>query len=163
MKAWVWVIIASVGFAVMLAAYASRERIDAKSPWASGLIIISPEASAEKSGPAGAIPARLRLLSSSDVAELLLFATGDLAPDKALGVKGQVRVKLIELPLAIAGIGAAELQSGRLPEAGRNEVLAGAKIEPRETLHRRRTVAQGGRSLEARPRAFRQLVPRSAR
>ena len=76
------------------------------------------------------------------VAELLLFATGDLAPDKALGVKGQVRVKLIELPLAIAGIGAAGLQSGRLPEAGRNEVLAGAKIEPRDTL------IVGGQSLK---------------
>ena len=106
MKAWVWVIIASVGLAVMLAAYASRERIDSKAPWASGLIIISPEATAEKNWHAAAIPARLRLLSSSDVAEMLLFATGDLVPDKALGVKGQVRVKLIELPLATAGIGA---------------------------------------------------------
>ena len=57
-------------------------------------------------------------------------------------MKGQVRVKLIELPLAIAGIGAAELQSGRLPEAGRNEVLAGARIEPRETL------IVGGQSLK---------------
>jgi len=134
MKAWVWVIIASVGFAVMLAAYVSRERIDSEAPWASGLMIISPEVSAAKSAPVGAIPARLRLLSSSDIAELMLFATGDQGPDKALGVKGQVRVKLIEVPLARAGIGAALLQSGRLPEAGRNEVLAGAKIEPRETL-----------------------------
>jgi len=131
-----------VGFAAMLAAYASRERIDSKAPWASGLIIISHEASAEKSAHVGAIPARLRLLSSSEIAEILLFATGDLAPDKALGVKGQVRVKLIELPLAIAGIGAAELRSGRLPEAGRNEVLAGAKIEPRETQ------IVGGQSLK---------------
>ena len=134
MKAWVWVIVASVGFAVMLVAYASRERIDSRAPWASGWIVMSPETPAENSSLAGAIPARLRLLSSSEIAELLLFATGDLGADKALGVKGQVRVKLIELPLSIAGIGAAELQSGRLPEAGRNEILAGAKIEPRETL-----------------------------
>jgi len=142
MKARVWVIIASVGFVVMLAAYASRERIDSKAPWASGLIVISPEASAEKSWRAGAIPARLRLLSTSEIAELLLFATGDSAPAKALGVKGQVRVKLIELPLAIAGIGAAGLQSGRLPEAGRNEILAGAKFARRETLN------VGGQSLK---------------
>jgi hypothetical protein len=134
MRAWVWLIIASAGFAVMLFGYFGRARGDDKGPWASGLIIVSPEASAEKSALVGAIPARLRLLSSSDIAEILLFATGDLAPDKALAVKGQVRVKLIELPLSRAGIGAAELQSGRLPEAGRNEVLAGAKIEPRETL-----------------------------
>lgn len=77
---------------------------------------------------------RLRLLTTSEIAELLLFATGDSVPDKALAVKGQVRIKLIELPLARAGIGAAELQSGRLPQAGRNELLAGARIEPRETL-----------------------------
>ena len=112
MKAWVWVIIASVGFAVMLAAYASRERVDSDTPWSSGLIVISPEASAEKSGRAGAIPRDCDLLSSSDVAEMLLFATGDLVPDKALGVKGQVRVKLIELPLAMVGIGADWLAIG---------------------------------------------------
>ncbi len=104
--------------------------------------MISPEAKAEKSGSVGAIPARLRLLTSSDVAELLLFATGDAAPHKALGVKGQVRVKLIELSLEMAGIRAGELQSGRLPEIGRDEVLAGAGIEPRETL------LVGGRTLK---------------
>ena len=135
-------IVAAAGFAVMLAAYASRERGDSKAPWASGLIVIGPEGSAEKSGQAGAIPARLRLLSSSDVAELLLFAMGDQRPDKALGVKGQVRVKLIELPLVDAGIVAAGLQSGRLPDAGRDEILAGTKLEPRETL------LVGGRSLK---------------
>ncbi len=127
MKAWVWLIIASIGFALMCGAYAWRERIDAKSPWASGVIIISEKALAEKAMPEGTIPTRLRLLSSSDVAEILLFATGDSAPAKALGVKGQVRVKLIELPLSIAGIGAADLQTGRLPEAGRNEILAGPR------------------------------------
>jgi hypothetical protein len=133
-KAWIWVIVASVGFAVMVMAYSWRERVDQEAPWASGLIVISPEASAEKSALVGAISARLRLLSSSEIAEILLFVTGDLGAGKALGAKGQVRVKLIELPLSIAGIGADELQSGRLPAAGRNEILAGAKIEPRDTL-----------------------------
>jgi hypothetical protein len=142
MKAWVWLMIASAGFALMLAAYGSRGHLDSKAPWASGLIVISPEASAEKSALVGAIPARLRLLSTSDIAELLLFATGDLAPHKALGVKGQVRVKLIEMPLESAGIGADALQTGRLPEVGRNEVLAGAKTEARETQ------IVGGQSLK---------------
>jgi hypothetical protein len=140
MKAWVWVLVAAAGFTVMLLAYATREPIDSQERWATGLIVISPEVLAEKIWLG--IPARLRLLSSSDSAELLLFATGDSAPDKALKVKGQVRVKLIELPLGIAGIRAAALQSGRLPEPGRDEVLAGARIEPRETL------LVGGRSLK---------------
>jgi hypothetical protein len=142
MKAWVWLIVALIGFAAMLAAYSGRERVDDKVPWASGLIVISREAAAETSALGGAIPARLRLLSSSEVAEILLFAMGDLGADKALGLKGKVRVKLIEVPLSTAGIGAADLQSGRLPEAGRNEVLAGARIEPRETL------MVGGHSLK---------------
>lgn len=135
-------IVALIGFAAMLAAYSGRDRVDDRVPWGSGLIVISREAAAEKNELAGAIPARLRLLSSSEVAETLLFAMGDLGADRALGLKGKVRVKLIELPLSTAGIGAAELQSGRLPEAGRNEVLAGAQIEPRETL------MVGGNSLK---------------
>jgi hypothetical protein len=142
MRAWFWVIIALVGFAMMLAAYSSREQVDPEAPWSSGLIVIGPTLSADKVVPAGAISARVRLLSASDAAELMLFGLGDLAPDKALGVKGQVRVKLIEVPVAEAGIGASWLQSGRLPEAGRNEVLAGAKVEPRETM------IVGGESLK---------------
>jgi hypothetical protein len=134
MKAWLWVIIASVGFAVMLGALAWRARTDYTGPWASGLIVMSQEAPGEKSWRAGVIPARLRLLSSNAVAEYLLFGTHVMAPDKALELKGQARVKLIELPLSIAGIGASQLQSGRLPEAGRSEVLAGARIEPGDTL-----------------------------
>jgi hypothetical protein len=142
MKPWVWVIIASLGLALMFWAYNSRERLDPAAPWASGLIILSPESPAEKSAFPAAIQARLRLLSSNDIAELLLFATGDVASDKALGVKAHVRVKLIELPLAEAGIGAIQLQSGRLPEAGQNEILAGARMGPRETL------IVGGHSLK---------------
>jgi hypothetical protein len=134
MKPWAWVFIALVGFAMMLAAYTWRPRLDQTAPWASGLIVIGPTGSAEKTAPAGAIPARLRLMSSNDFAEFALFGTDDLAPNKALGVKGQVREKLIELPLADASLDAAWLQSGRLPEAGRNEILAGAKLLDRDTL-----------------------------
>ena len=142
MKARAWVIVAFLGLAVMGAAYASRERIDSKATWASGLIVISPEASPEKAGFRDAIPARIRLLTSSQIAEMLLFATGDSVPDRALDIKGRVRVKLIELPLTSSGIGATEVQSGRLPEPGQNEILAGAQVEPRETL------IVGGKSLK---------------
>ncbi len=65
---------------------------------------------------------------------MLLFGTGDLAPAKAVGVKGQVRVKLIEVPLSEASIGPDELQAGRLPAAGSNEILSGAKAEAHGTL-----------------------------
>jgi hypothetical protein len=134
MKSWVWVVVSLLGFSVMLAAYVLRERVDDEAPWASGSIVIGPEASQEDTARVGAIPARVRLLSSNEIAEILLFATGDMAPGKALGVKAHVRTMLIELPLSKVGIGFASLQSGRLPEAGRKEVLAGAGIDPRDTL-----------------------------
>ena len=110
-------------------------RNDHNGPWSSGLIIMSGDEATDNVADAAAIPAHLRLLSSSDVAEMLLFGTGDLGAGKALGVKGQVRVKLIELPLSKTGLGAAELQSGRLPEPGRNEVISGADAESSDTLN----------------------------
>ena len=48
MKAWVWVIVASVGFGVMLMAYGWLERTDYTGPWASGLIVMSREAPAQR-------------------------------------------------------------------------------------------------------------------
>jgi len=77
---------------------------------------------------------RLRLLSKNTVAEMLLMFTGDEAPEKGIGTKARVRVKLIEVPLEQAGLDANALQSGRLPEPGRDEIIAGARIEPRDEL-----------------------------
>jgi hypothetical protein len=165
MKPWIWLVVAAVGWAMMLAGYTSRARLDSSAPWSSGLIVIGPVATKEKSGgkpaeetttspkvttletPAqegafpGAIPVRLRLLSANNVAELLLIFMGDEAPNRGVGTKAQVRVKLIELPLDKAGLDASALQSGRLPEAGRDEIIAGARIARREPL------LVGGRSL----------------
>ncbi len=94
----------------------------------------APETPAKDGAFAGAIPVRLRLLSASDAAEMALMVAGDGAPDKALAIKAHVRVKLIEVALDKLGLGASALQSGRLPEAGRDEIIAGARIEQREQL-----------------------------
>jgi hypothetical protein len=158
MKSWIWLIVAAVGWTMMLAGYKSRPRIDSTAPWSSGLIVIGPIGSAQNGGrTAGekkaaaekptstdastidaavtkSIPVRLRLLSASDVAEFLMIGMGDGAPDKAVGTKAAVRVKLIEVPLKETGLAASSLQSGRLPEPGHDEILAGAKIEPRDEL-----------------------------
>ena len=133
MRAWFWVIIASAGFGAMVMAYTWPGADDQRAAWSSGLIVIGPGMPAEKSGDA--IPVRMRLLSADDVAEILLFATGGLPPDKALGVKGQIRDKVIEVPMLIAGISSDLLQSGQMPEAGQNEVLAGAGLERRDTVN----------------------------
>jgi hypothetical protein len=160
MKTLIWLVVAAVGWAMMLAGYSSRTRLDDSAPWSSGLIVIgpvpvaakekdggnpppekttspkaaAPEAPAEEAAFPGAIPVRVRLLSTDFIAELIMMVSGDEAPDKAVGTKAQVRVKLIEVPLEKVGLGASVLQSGRLPEAGRDEIIAGARIERRDQL-----------------------------
>jgi hypothetical protein len=54
----------------------------------------------------------------------------------------QLRPKLILLPLDAAGIDASSLQSGRLPEAGRDQVVAGASADHKDR------VRAGERDLE---------------
>ncbi len=165
MKSWIWLVVAAVGWAMMFWGYTSRSRLDPSAPWSSGLIVIgpvetkekerskpaektttpkapAPETPAEEGAFPGAIPVRLRLLSANDVAELLLIVFGDEAPEKAVGTKAHVRLKLIELPFDEAGVDSSALQSGRLPEAGRDEVIAGARLEHRDEL------VVGGRSLK---------------
>ncbi len=73
------------------------------------------------------MPAHLRLLTANEAAETILNMTGDEAPDKGLGIKAQVRVKLIEIALDKAGIDSSALASGKLPEPGHDEIIAGAK------------------------------------
>jgi hypothetical protein len=159
-------VVTAIGWALMLAGYMLRARIDPSAPWSTGAIIIGPVQRAEKSGetPAddkttdpkataaanatkegefpGAIPAHLRLLSSNEAAEMILMMTGDEAPDKGLGVKGQVRVKLIEVALDKAGIDSSALASGKLPEPGQDEIIAGARIKQHDQL------IVGGRPLK---------------
>jgi hypothetical protein len=210
MKPWIWLIVAALGWAVMLGGFMSRARPDSSAPWSSGLIVIGPSGSdnkdkdkdkdkdkekgknaskshkekgkdaskaaekpkadatpkateapaarAEKPKPdakskaaeaspeaapfADAIPVHLRLLSANDIAEMLMILLGDGAPDKAIGTKAAVRTKLIEVPLDKASLNANALRSGRLPEPGHDEILAGARIEHREQL------IVGGRKLK---------------
>ncbi len=166
MKSWIWLIVAAVGWALMLASYTSQSRLDPSAPWSSGSIVIgpvvthekesskpagkttttpkapAPESPAEEGSFPGAIPVRLRLLSANDFAETILNMAGDEAPEKAVGTKAHVRLKLIEVPFDKADLGASALQSGRLPEAGRDEIVAGARLAHRDQL------VVGGRSLK---------------
>ena len=163
MKAWVWLIIASVGFAVMVWAYASREQIDDKAPWASGVIIMSARGAAEKTAARGSDPCASATAvierRGRDVAVRHRRRGPGQGPRRERPGAGQAD------RAAACGSGhrCRLLQSGRLPEPGRNEILAGAKVEQPET----RIV--GGESLkvvgvlEARRRPVRQLAPRSTR
>jgi hypothetical protein len=127
---------------MMLLGYSIRPALDPAAPWAHGLIIVGPEGSAEQSAPVPVIATRLQLLRGSERAELLLNALGQATPAQASRLNAQLRPKLIRLPLDAAGIGAETLQTGRLPTAGRDEILAGAQAAPSDRI------SVGGRTLE---------------
>jgi hypothetical protein len=136
--------VAILGFGLMLLAYFSRPRLDPTAPWAYGVIVIGPESSAEQLPPGPTILARLRLLPGNERTEGLLrsILIGQATPAQSSRQQAQLRPKLICLPLAEEGISAETLQAGRLPIAGRDEILAGAQASPKDRL------SVAGRTLE---------------
>jgi hypothetical protein len=123
-RSWLWV--AVLGFGIMVGAYATRSRPTAGSPFAHGFVFVGPEPSKDTRLTGRVLPARLRLLPGNDRALAMLKAMERVLPDKSKGLQWELSRKLIVLPLGEAGLGADSLQSGRLPEPGHDEALAGA-------------------------------------
>jgi hypothetical protein len=145
MKVWLWMVVALVGLGLMVAAYAQRPRPEPGVPWAQGLIVVGHQ----DQPPAGPLPvrrlkSRLRLLPGDQRSELILKILEESAQPNidTLGLALQLRPKLLALAPAEAGIGSRLLVSGRLPQSGRDEVLAGARLPGR------RKIAVGDRTLE---------------
>jgi hypothetical protein len=134
MRSWTWGIIAALGFGLMLLAYSERPRRDPRSPWAQGWIAVGPAEPVDKPLPGRAITARLRFLPGDELAETLLNILRTAAPEASRSLEVQLRPKLIEIAVADAGIGADAIDAGRLPVAGRDEVLAGAHALSSERL-----------------------------
>jgi hypothetical protein len=136
---------AVVGFGVMTTAYLNRATPDPRSSWANGCIAIGPERAADAPALPGeplAKPVRLRLLPAIDRTEAIIKAVEQAAPGRAVDLKAQLRPKLIALPFEEAGIDESSLQSGRLPAAGTDEVVAGVRARSGEN------VTAGNRSLQ---------------
>ena len=128
MKAWFWFFVAVLGFGMMSAAYLTRVKLDPKAHWAHGCIAIGPDPSDRPLIPGHAMrtQVRLRLLPAIERTEAILKAMETVAPARAFNLQAQLRPKLIELPFGDSGLDESSLQSGRLPAAGKDEVLAGA-------------------------------------
>jgi hypothetical protein len=134
MKTLPWVIVAAAGFVIMLAAYTTRSVPDPTAPWASGLIVIGPELPGDVAKIGRHTPARLKLLPAANHTEAMLSAIKQAAPEKGSSLEKAIRPKLIELPFFDAGINGQLIQYGRLPEAGRGEVIAGPRARQDEEL-----------------------------
>ena len=50
MKPWMWLVVAAIGWAMMLTGYMLRARINPNAPWSSGAIVIGPVRTDEKNG-----------------------------------------------------------------------------------------------------------------
>jgi hypothetical protein len=134
MRAWQWAIVAAIGFGVMYTAYTMRARPDPNAPWASGLLVIGPDLPADLEKTVRHTPVRLRLLPAPDRTEVILNVMKQLAKEKAAALERRVRPKLIVLSLDRARITAASLQSGRMAEAGRDEIIAGPRVPSDDEL-----------------------------
>ncbi len=136
MKAFAWAAVAAIGLGVMMLAYYNRHRNDSLSPWAHGVIVVGPEndKATKKLSAGKATPAYVRLLPADDRAESMISSLNLALPSVAFQLQCQLRPKLIAMSFPEAGIAADSLQSGRLPEADRDEVLAGPKSSPRDQL-----------------------------
>ena len=160
MRAWSWFVVAVLGFGAMLAAYSTRPRPLAGSPFAHGFLFIGPEASKDARPPGQVVPARVRLLPGDDRAESLLKVMERVMPDNAQRLRWQLRRKLIVLPLSEAGIDAESLQAGRLPVVGRDEALAGAGSARQDRVAVGGRICGRGRRAQGRGLPPRRLLPR---
>jgi hypothetical protein len=131
MRISIWALGAVLGFGLMVLAYSSKPRPNAATPWALGLIAIGPEGGAHEPPPVEAIPTRLRFLPGSERVETMLEIIGRTARAQAAPLEAQLRPKLILLPTAGAGLSGNLLESGRLPAADSDEVIAGGDVAQR--------------------------------
>jgi hypothetical protein len=136
MKAWIWAVAAAAGFGLMIMAYSSRARPDPRIPWANGFIAIAigPEGSSKEPPPAWAIAAELRYLPGGERTEMILRTLRQVAPAAVKALEARLRPKLIGLPAVKDGVGQEALQSGRLPAADSDEILAGSTAPEHDRL-----------------------------
>ena len=141
---------------------------DSKVPWASGVILVSFTRGDRRNEPRSAewIPCRVCdfLGRRAKSPSFCCSAWGDLPPDKALGVKCQAGADEADRAGRFAVIAGIMLSCNRdgCPRPAATRFLAGQRQDRAgaRNTDRRRTVAQGGRSSEARARTL--LPPRSS-
>lgn len=141
MKILAWLVLSIVGLGIMIGSYWKQFGPDTGGPWAAGLLVLDrgerpdgPAAVGEGTLPGLVVPARARLLPVRRFAEEVLRGVASQAKEGTLRIEGAVRPKLLELSFDDARIGPALLRSGRLPVAGRDEVLAGPGASTGKTL-----------------------------
>ncbi|MDG3007523.1 hypothetical protein [Paludisphaera mucosa] len=129
MRAWTWAIVAAAGFGLMATTHQRRMATDPAAPWAAALMVIGEAEPPDAPEGVSALKARVVLLPLAEQSGSLVKAIAGGDPKNASRLATVIRPKLIELPPEeVAGL-APWLRSGRTPEPGGDEVLAGAGAE----------------------------------
>ena len=129
-------LVAVGGLAVMAWTYCAYVRPNAAAPWSLGLVYLGRSLDDLPRQPIGFkhLSSTARELPPSPLGAAMLKALGGTSEKAARSLSGRLCEKLLLLDPKDAGIGDAWLASGRLPRAGRDEVLAGYQATARERL-----------------------------
>ncbi len=127
MRTWAWAVPAVLGLAVMIVSFDRLLKVDPETPWAHGFLFIGREGAARPLDVGKRFSTRLRYLPASAADEAMLTGVGGAAPQIKRVLEARLRSKLIELPLDAISSLATTLREGRLPDPGKDEVLAGSQ------------------------------------
>ncbi len=134
MRSWVWAVPAILGLALMLHSYDRLLKGDPEAPWASGFLCIGQGGAARPLNVGTRISTRLRYLPVSDLVQAMLKGLGAAKPETKALLQARLRSRLIELPVDAMRPLADRLREGRLPEPGKDEVVAGSQAPVEDHL-----------------------------
>jgi hypothetical protein len=134
MKALTWILIAASGLGLMFYSYERWMQIDPEAPWAYGFLCVGDGDVTKKSASMATLRTRLRLLPASALAEGMIKGVEQAGAGKARDLAALLRPGLIELPAGGVELLAGWLQEGRLPDPGRDELLAGSQARQGDRL-----------------------------
>src|SRR5271165_5003430 len=129
MRTWAWAVPAVLGLALMILSFDRLLKVDPEAPWAHGFLCIGQGEAAKPLDVGTRISTRLRYLPASALDQAMLTGVGGAAPKIRAVLEVRLRSKLIELPLDAMSLLAGRLREGRLPERGKDEVLAGSPLK----------------------------------
>ena len=159
MRTWAWAVPAVLGLALMILSLDRLLKVDLEAPWAYGFLCIGQGEPAKPLDVGTRISTRLRYLPASASDQAMLKGLGGAAPETRAALEARFHPKLIELPVDAMSLLAGRLREGRLPERGKDEVLAGSQAPHEDQLNIAGRAAQGGGSSAAQRRPILGQLP----
>ncbi len=129
MKSWAWTVPAVLGLGLMIVSYDRQMRVDSGAPWSSGFLCIGKGEPAKPLDLGTRVSGRLRYLPADLFSDSLVKGLGAAPGGMKATLEARLHPKLIELPADTIAALAGALDEGRLPEAGKDEVLAGGRLK----------------------------------